>query len=118
MFRKIMILSISLFVSCAALAAAGPACAAESYTIKEMTPQVTSALENRRNRFDKLTILKQQGKIGENNRGYMEAFTDETEVTQTVAAENADRRVIYETIAQQNNLSGALATIEKVFAET
>jgi len=94
------------------------ASAAEKYTIKEMTPEVTSALENRKNRYSELQRLKQQGKVGENNRGYIEVFSDEGDVKRLADAENRDRKTIYQTIADQNDLKGALGTIEKVFAQT
>ena len=85
------------------------------YSIKEMTPEVNAALESRRDRFDKLRELKSKGTIGENNRGYVEVLVKVEEPM--VEAENQDRKLIYETIAKQNGLEGALDTIEKVFAQ-
>lgn len=87
------------------------------YDIKEMTPEVKAALENRRSRFDELKSLKAKGVVGENNRGYVEALKNDSSVKGLVENENADRRVIYKTIEVQNNLSGAMETIEKVFAQ-
>ena len=87
------------------------------YEIKEMTPEVKAALENRRNRFDQLQAFEAQGVLGENNRGYVEVLQDNPEAWALVEVENKDRRIIYQTIAQQNNLTDALETIEKVFAE-
>ena len=116
MSRKIL-----FFLSILVLAApfcALPGASAAQYTIKEMTPQVTSALENRRSRYDQLEALKREGKVGENNRGFAEAFSSESSVKSLVDAENKDRRIIYQTIAEQNELSGALSTIEQVFAQT
>ena len=120
MFRKVSIFLIFFFLVSTLFLAPSiqSAWAAEQYTIKEMTPEVMSALENRRNRYEELEKLKQQGKVGENNRGYTEAFSDEGNVKSLVEAENRDRKIIYQTIADQNNLKGALATIEKVFAQT
>jgi len=88
---------------------------AESYHIKQMTPEVEAALESRRERYDQLSRLKASGAVGENNRGYVVAFSDAA--AGVVSLENQDRRIIYSTIAQQNNLGGALETIEKVFAQ-
>ncbi len=88
-----------------------------AYDIKEMTPEVKSALEGRRNRFDQLRELKAKGAIGENNRGYVEVIGDGAGAQSVVDAENSDRRLIYKTIEQQNDLSNALGTIEKVFAQ-
>ena len=87
------------------------------YDIKEMTPEVKTALEDRRSRFDQLKSLKAKGLVGENNRGYVEALGNDSAAGSLVDSENNDRRVIYKTIEVQNNLSGALGTIEKVFAQ-
>ena len=91
--------------------------AAEEYMIKQMTPEVQAALDGRRNRYELLTDMKNKGLIGENNRGYAEAFSERGDVLSLVEEENRDRKVIYTTIAQQNGLTSALATIEKVFAQ-
>ncbi len=117
MFRKMFIFFVSVCVLSVAVMGK-PVQAAEQYSIKEMTPEVMSALESRRGRYDALQQLKQQGKVGENNRGYVEAFSGEADVQGIVAAENADRKIIYQTIATQNNLKDAIGTIEKVFAQT
>jgi len=87
------------------------------YEIKEMTPEVKTALENRRNRFDQLQAFETQGVLGENNRGYVDVLQHHPEARALAEVENKDRRTIYQTIAQQNNLTDALETIEKVFAE-
>jgi len=120
MFRKVSIFLMFFFV--ASMVSIAPSIqtvfAAEKYTIKEMTPQVMSALENRRSRYDELAKLKQEGRVGENNRGYVEAFSSDGNSKSLVEAENRDRKTIYQTIADQNNLQGAIGTIEKVFAQT
>lgn len=90
---------------------------AGQYDIKEMTPTIQTALENRRDRYEVLERLKDAGKIGENNSGYIEVFSSDETVSTTAQAENVDRRVIYTAIAEQNGLMDALQTIEKVFAE-
>lgn len=87
------------------------------YSIKEMTPEVQAALDARRNRYDTLREYKQKGLVGENNRGYVEALGSDAEAAALATSESADRKVIYQTIAQQNNLGDALATIEGVFAQ-
>jgi len=117
MLRRIFILFLFVFVT-AMFLGIHPVYAVEKYTIKEMTSAVQSALENRRNRYGQLEALKRQRKVGENNRGYVEAFSSEGSVRSLVEAENRDRKVIYQTIADQNNLTDALSTIEKVFAQT
>ena len=87
------------------------------YNIKEMTPQVQAALDNRRDRFEKLKELKTNGIIGENNRGYVEVLINDQGGEALAEEENKDRKVIYETIAEQNGLKDALSTIEFVFAQ-
>lgn len=91
---------------------------AATYDIKEMTPEVKSALDARRGRYEELAGLKSQGVVGENNRGYVEVLKSEGNAQSVVDAENRDRKVIYNTIVAQNGLGAdALATIEKVFAQ-
>ena len=87
------------------------------YDIKEMTPEVKAALENRRSRFDQLKEFKARGLVGENNRGYVEVLSYDLAANSVAESENQDRKVIYKAIEVQNNLSGALETIEKVFAQ-
>jgi uncharacterized protein YdbL (DUF1318 family) len=87
------------------------------YSIKEMTPQVQEALNNRRERFDQLRVLKHSGAVGENNQGYVEVLRSEGQAVSLVASENKDRKIIYRTIAEQNGLDNALGTIEAVFAQ-
>ena len=87
------------------------------YDIKEMTPDVKAALDNRRSRFHELEALEAQGVVGENNRGYAQALTGDLAAQSLVDAENQDRRVIYKTIARQNNLGSEMGTIESVFAQ-
>src|SRR3990167_1086879 len=89
----------------------------KKYSIKEMTPEVQTALENRRDRYEKLAELKAKGIIGENNQGYVIVLVENKEAQDIADAENKDRKIIYNTIAQQNGLMDALQTIEKVFAQ-
>jgi uncharacterized protein YdbL (DUF1318 family) len=91
--------------------------AQSKYSIKEMTPEVQAALDGRRARYDALKELKQKALVGENNQGYVEALTDEAQAADLVKSENIDRKVIYQTIAAQNNLGDAITTIETVFAQ-
>lgn len=115
MYKKIVITFFIL--SMGLLGTLSPVFAQTEYTIKEMTPQVQAALENRRARFETLRQYKAQGSIGENNRGYVEALTEDAEAQALAKAENADRKVIYQAIADQNGLTDAIATIESVFAQ-
>ena len=72
------------------------------YSIKEMTPEVKAALDNRRDRYDLLKELKAKGSIGETNRGIVKVLKDQEGAVEIVEAENRDRKIIYKTIAQQN----------------
>lgn len=60
--------------------------------------------------------LKTDGKVGENNKGYLEARASLTEKeTALVKQENADRKFVYETLAQRAGVS--LEEIQKARAE-
>ncbi len=90
---------------------------AQGYDIKTMTPDVKEALEARKGRFSELKILKADGVVGENNRGYVELFGDSDDAEALVNAENQDRKVVYLAIVEQNRLGeAAFATVEGVFA--
>ena len=116
MFKKILqCFMVLILMSCMMTQ---PMVMAAEYNIKQMTTQVKTALEGRRDRYNSLKALKQSGKVGEDNRGYVHAFVDEAQVKSLAAAENSDRKTIYKTIAEQNNISHALGTIETVFAKT
>lgn len=108
----IMILAV-LFSPCFA---ASPACAAE-YNLKRMTPQVEQALLNRKSRFSQLEAYKASGVIGENNRGYVELLGNDPQAADVVQGENRDRKIIYQTIAEQNGIASQMDVIEKVFAQ-
>ena len=91
---------------------------AAQYDIKQMTPEVEKAIANRQARYSELQGLKAEGSVGENNKGYAEALGDSSSAKSIASAENEDRKVIYRTIAEQNNLGAeGLALIETVFAE-
>ena len=114
MFRKLFILSVFMGVSMVSIS---PAFAQAKYSIKQMTPEVQQALDSRRDRFDQLRQLKSTGALGENNHGYVEVLNNEGDAQAIAGAENNDRKVIYQTIAAQNGLEGAIETIETVFAQ-
>jgi len=113
--RNLKILGI-LIILAAALTPMS-ARAEAKYSLKEMTPEVSAALDARRARFDNLADLKAKGMVGEDDRGYVKALVSDPEVEAVVDAENNDCELVYTTIAQQNNLAAEMAAIEKVFAE-
>ena len=60
-------------------------------------------------RFAKLNDLKKSGKIGENPFGFAEAvkeeFSQDEEISKLIKAENTDRRLLYELIAEESETS-------------
>lgn len=103
---------------CALICAAAATVPAQAtYDIKEMTPAVKAALDGRKARFSDLKAMKTRGTVGENNRGYVQALGGGADVKALVAAENKDRKQVYEAIVEQNRLGpAALATVESTFA--
>lgn len=107
--KKIMLSALMVLVAL-------PVFAEAKYSIKQMTPEVQSALNARRDRFSELRDFKANGVIGETSKGYVQVLTEESGAKELVAAENENRKVIYSTIAEQNGLEAEQGTIEKVFA--
>ncbi len=86
---------------------------AASYDIKQMTPEVREALAGRQARYSELQAAKHSGAASENSEGLVSGNSP------LVSAENHDRLVIYQTIADQNGLgSSGLSQIKSAFAET
>ena len=108
---------IKLFLTALAVLVCSSVVFAEKYDIKELTPEVKAALDARKGHFDEIKQLKAEGVLGENNRGYLEVLKNENDAQTLADSENKDRKFIYQTIEEQNNLSDALGTIEKVFAQ-
>ncbi len=97
---------------------AASVCFAADYDYKTMTPDIEKALKNRQARYYQLQQLKQEGDIGENNKGYVTNLKDNAAAATLTSAENQDRRVLYEALAEQNALgSTGLLEIQKAFAE-
>ncbi len=91
---------------------------AGQYDIKQMTPAIEQALHGREMRYAQLQQLKASGAIGENHQGLTHVLKPQPGAETISEAENADRLVLYNAIADQNQLGGAgLSQIKKVFAE-
>ena len=106
-------LAVSLFVL-----AAASTCFATDHDYKTLTPEIKKALANRQARYQQLRQLKQEGEIGENNKGYVASLKDNASAATLTEAENRDRRVLYEALAEQNKLgSTGLLEVQKAFAE-
>lgn len=56
-------------------------------------------------RLPAIADLKTKGIIGENNRGYLGYVTGNRILEDVIAAENADRKTVYEIFAKQQNTS-------------
>ncbi|OGX14213.1 MAG: hypothetical protein A2351_00040 [Omnitrophica bacterium RIFOXYB12_FULL_50_7] len=93
-------------------------CFAANYDYKTMTPEIEQALKNRQARYHQLQSLKQEGVIGEDNRGYVTDLKNNAAAATLATDENRDRRVLYEALAEQNALgSTGLLEIQRAFAE-
>ena len=58
-------------------------------------------------RIPEIKALKEKGAIGENNKGYLEAIGKNGAKSGVVAAENKDRKKVYEAIAKKQGVSAA-----------
>lgn len=67
--------------------------------------------EQMKDRLPTLKVLKVNGVVGENNQGYLEFLGAAREKESVVAAENEDRRTVYQAIADQQNVS--LGVVER-----
>lgn len=113
--RKIYALGLAVSL---VLLTAMPVCFAADYDYKTMTPDIEKALKNRQARYQQLQSLKQEGVIGENNKGYVTDLKNDAAATALTADENRDRRVLYEALVEQNKLgSTGLLEVQKAFAE-
>jgi uncharacterized protein len=54
-------------------------------------------------RLPVIKSLKDKGLVGENNKGYLEFIGKKKEQQDVVAAENSDRKQVYEAIAKQQS---------------
>lgn len=105
-----------------ALSPIAPAYAAE---LKSASPEVTRIAEGLRNRNADVQALKAKGVAGESNRGYLEmrpsdALKDpgeRNEAQRLIAAENKDRKALYEEIAKLNREQKvSVSAVENVYA--
>jgi uncharacterized protein YdbL (DUF1318 family) len=64
-----------------------------------------SIKERFKERLPQIIELKNEGIIGENNRGYLEFVGAKKKKENLIRAENRDRQLVYETIAKKENTS-------------
>jgi len=113
--KKIYVLGLAVGLVILAVASV---CFAADYDYKTMTPDIEKALKNRQSRYHQLQSLKQEGVVGENNKGYVTDLKNNAAAATLTAAENRDRRVLYEALAEQNKLGNTgLLEVQKAFAD-
>jgi uncharacterized protein YdbL (DUF1318 family) len=71
--------------------------------------------ERMKQRLPAIADLKSKGIIGENNKGYLGFITGKRVQEEVVAAENKDRKKVYEHFAKQQNTT--IDVVEKVQAK-
>ena len=107
------------------LCALSPINVAYAQELKMTSPTVTQIASRMRERFDQVQRIKSASRAGENNRGYLEirntdqiADADErNEVQKTIAAENKDRKELYQEVARINrDQNVSVAMVEAVYA--
>jgi uncharacterized protein YdbL (DUF1318 family) len=90
--------------------------------LRTRTPEVMAAIESRRGRFPQLSATMTQGCVGENREGLVEARPGAgcpATIGALVAAENADRMMLYRTLVEQNKMPPSdLARVQAAFAKT
>jgi len=71
-----------------------------------VSPAWSQDVKNRmKERLPVIIDLKARGVVGENNQGFLELLQGQTENKGAVAAENQDRKAVYEEIAQKTGTS-------------
>ena len=60
---------------------------AAAYDIKEMTPAIEQALQNRQARYNQIQQMKEGGVLGEDNKGYVKVIRPLPEADAIVDAE-------------------------------
>ena len=105
--------------------ALSPISVAYAAELKEKSPEITQIAEQLRERNQEVEALKQKGFVGENNRGHIEVrpsdrLTDPAErnqVQRVVAAENKDRKALYNEIAKLNrDQRVSVSAVESIYA--
>ncbi len=79
--------------------------------VQAMGADLGAIKERMKDRLPTIKVLKVKGLVGENNQGYLEFLGKGRENEPVVAAENADRKRVYEAIAAQQNV--ALDVVER-----
>jgi uncharacterized protein YdbL (DUF1318 family) len=81
----------------------------------DLDPAVEAAAIRRRDRKWQVDSLLSEGFLGENYQGYLEVRKNGNDARAAADAENADRTVIYESLAKKNGTT--VGEIQKIYAE-
>ncbi len=90
----------------------------EAYA-QTQSPEVTAAIERRKDRRNTIEDYFSKGFIGETSNAYLEAIAKDipenlkSTIANTISEENNDRRIIYKSIAAKNGVD--IAQTEKIF---
>ncbi|MBN1870664.1 MAG: DUF1318 domain-containing protein [Candidatus Omnitrophica bacterium] len=90
---------------------------AEAYAQEELSPEAEQAALRRKDRRSELASWQRQGVIGENKSGLVELRDSgraDPSVQELINAENNDRLVIYQWIAQKNGIT--MDEVKKLYA--
>lgn len=87
----------------------------EAYAAQSLSPVVEDAALRRRDRYSELIALQMKGIIGENKLGLVEIRSADSSLKELVEAENNDRMVIYQAVAQKNGSS--VQEVQKLYAQ-
>jgi len=89
-----------------------------AYAEDGLSPQVEQAALRRRDRRSDLSSWEAKGVIGENSSGLVEIKNQQaadSSVSGIVSAENSDRMLIYQSVAEKNGTS--VAEVQKLYAQ-
>lgn len=89
-----------------------------AYAQEGLSPQVEEAAYRRRDRRPELTSWQEQGVVGENRFGLLEirdSASADASLKESVNAENSDRMIIYEAVAEKNNTS--VEEVQKLYTK-
>lgn len=86
---------------------------AETYPLKEVTPEVQEILSAQKDRRPIVEQLKLAGIVGENASGYLQVLKAAPEVDKVVEKENNGRKRLYRIIARQHRLGDSVGAVEQ-----
>jgi len=103
-----------------------PVSTAYAAEVKEDSAKVTQIAASMKARYAEVDAAKKTGAVGENNRGFLElvkadAIADaekKNAVQKTIAAENDDRKALYQEVARLNSDQNmTVGAVERVYAQ-